>query len=297
MKTPSTTDDRQQRITKHEPSSSSTTTAKTGVITSFTHNPLTTAFRRPDDCHGIYRSRYLAMIDLTSTCLPPRLRTSSEAYFSPGISCPAGYVTACHDNRGVSSVTTVTCCPTFNRDVTLSCVTTSTLKSVWSTLFCTWIAPGGKGTSLPMTLSDNGVTSTVEHSFRSPGGLNAFGIRMVYQQTDVSARHGNNHPSSSSTGTSSESDDAASSADQGLSTGSKVAIGIAIPIVIIFLLLLAVMLLWRRRRRRQSQVQPSSPTQQPHEKHPTQELHGENVQEMMGSNADVAELPAMSTRR
>ncbi|RDA92034.1 hypothetical protein CP533_0966 [Ophiocordyceps camponoti-saundersi (nom. inval.)] len=271
----------------------STKPTPASAVSSFSHNPLTTAFSRPNDCQGIYQSHFLAMIDLTTTCLPSHLQTQSESYYSPGISCPKGYVTACHDNKGVASVTTVTCCPTLNRDVTLSCVTTSTLKSVWSTLFCTWIAPGGRGTSLPLTLSDNGVTSTVQHLFRSPGGLNAFGIRMVYQKTDVGVGHGHHLASTTTTTAASDETDAASSSD-GLSTGSKVAIGIAVPVLIILLLLSAVMLLWRRRRRHRTQEPDPSRS---HEKRSTQELHGENVQEMMGSTADVAELPATSARR
>ncbi|PFH63210.1 hypothetical protein XA68_16649 [Ophiocordyceps unilateralis] len=268
------------------------TTKPPAAVTSFAHNPLTTAFSRPIDCHGIYMSQFLAMMDQTSTCLPRSLHTESDSYFSPGISCPSGYVTACHDNTGVASLTTITCCPTFNRDVTLSCVTTSTLRSVWSTLFCTWIAPGGRGTSLPVTLSDNGVTSTVERTFRSPGGLNAFGIRMVHQQTDVGAHHA--HPPSSTPSSDADTSSATSSFD-GLSTGAKIAIGVTVPVVILLLLLLAATLL-RRRRRRRSREPSAAATTPHHEKYPTQELHGENVQEMMGSTADVAELPA-STRR
>lgn len=281
----------------------STTASSAPAITSFALNPLMTAFSRPADCTGLYQSSFLTMMDPQATCMPDGFKSQSEAYFSPGLVCPSGYASACHDNTGVASLTTVTCCPTLNSDVSLSCVTASTLKSVWATLFCTWIGPASQKTSLPLTLSGNGVTSTVMRDFKSPGGINAFGVRMVYQRTDLetTARQtGSTNPNpdpTASAGPEPTSGSPPSDPDSGLSTGAKVAIGVAVPLVV--LAILAGALLWWRRRRRQSALggplykyEKAAPQPQPHA-----ELHGEHVQEMMGSTAEPVELPATGPQR
>ncbi|KAL7920923.1 hypothetical protein ACQKWADRAFT_137235 [Trichoderma austrokoningii] len=247
------------------------------VVTSFPFNPLTTTFSRPDDCDGIYVSGFLSGIDFSKSCLPKGFHTDQTSYFSPGLACPTGYYSACHDNIGASRITTVTCCPTLATDISLSCVTTSTLQSVWSTLFCTWIAPGGDGTTLSLTVSDNGITSTVPGVFTSPGGLNAFGIRMVYQKTDTesttmtrtttttraTATTGTRPGGAKNTGGSKSGD----SSSGGLSTGAKAAIGVVVPVVVLGLL--AGLFFWWRKRQQYNKVQASSST-------PT-ELHGQGV--------------------
>ncbi|KAM4057238.1 transmembrane alpha-helix domain-containing protein [Hirsutella rhossiliensis] len=266
------------------------TPATAVAVTSFPSNPLTTPFARPSDCTGIYQSSFLAMVDLASTCLPRSFKTDSDAYFSPGIACPSGYLSACHDNTGVASLTTVTCCPTLNNAVTLSCVTTSTLTNVWSTLFCTWIAPESQATSLAVTLIEDGVTRTVRQGFRSPGGLNAFGVRMVHQRTDVDQSRASPTSSPSSTDTNSASDGTPS---PGLSTGAKVAIGVAIPVVV--LALLAGALVWWRRRRQLAPAGSGYRYEKTGQAH--SELHGENVQEMMGNAVAPVELPATGRQK
>ncbi|POR32809.1 Uncharacterized protein TPAR_06999 [Tolypocladium paradoxum] len=273
----------------------STTASSAPATTSFALNPLTTTFSRPQDCTGVYQSLGLAMMDVQTTCLPDGFKSQSESYFSPGLVCPSGYVSACHDNTGVASQTTVTCCPTLKSDVTLSCVTTSTLKSVWSTLFCTWIAPSQK-TSLPVTVSGNGVTSTEMRELRSPAGLNAFGVRMVYQKTDLEATTKTGSTKRPDAGpTSSAGPRPSPSASSGLSTGAKVAIGVVVPLVVLAILAGVLLWWWRRRRRQRA---PGGPLYK-YEKtgpQPHAELHGEHVQEMVGSTVPV-ELPATGPQK
>lgn len=245
------------------------------VVTSFPFNPLTTAFSRPADCDGIYVSNFLSGIDFSKSCLPKGFHTDQTSYFSPGLACPTGYYSACHDNIGASRITTVTCCPTFGTDISLSCVTASTLAGVWSTLFCTWIAPDGDGTTLPMTVSGNGITSTVQGDFTAPGGLNAFGIRMVYRKTDtepttmattttttIAATTGTKPGGAKNTGGSGSSD----SSSGGLSAGAKAAIGVVVPVVVLGLLA-GLFFWWRKRRQYNKVLSSNTPT----------ELHGQEV--------------------
>jgi hypothetical protein len=252
------------------------------VVTSFPFNPLTTSFSRPDDCDGIYVSGFLSGIDFSTSCLPKGFHTEQTSYFSPGLACPTGYYSACHDNIGASTITTVTCCPTFGTDISLACVTTSTLESVWSTLFCTWIAPDGDGTTLPLTVSNNGITSTVPGDFTSPGGLNAFGIRMVYQKTDTesttlattTASGTGTTATPATTGTkpggatNTSDSDSSDSSSGGLSIGAKAAIGVVIPVVVLGLL--AGLFFWWRKRQQYNKVDVASSNT------PT-ELHGQDA--------------------
>ncbi|KAL2147478.1 hypothetical protein VTI28DRAFT_9378 [Corynascus sepedonium] len=253
--------------------SSPTSTRTPLVITSFPSIPLTTTFTPPGtDCGGIYLPSDLPVyiIDNEPSCLPSRFSTSDSSFFySPGIACPSGYWTACHDTAGVSSITTVTCCPTYG-DISLSCVPRPHLLSeVWETLFCTWEAPPGTaGTVITVTESANGGrTSTVTEQVFSPGGVNAYGVRMVYEATDLqtatsSSRDGSstgnsdndNDPTDSGSSPSATADPSSDSGSGGLSTGAKAAIGVVIPVVVIGAALL-VLALWRKRKKREQQAQ------------------------------------------
>jgi hypothetical protein len=258
--------------------SSSTTISPVPIITSFPLNPLTAQFTPPSDCTGIYES-YVYLVGQDTTCVPPSFGISSTSYYSPGLICPSGYSTACHDTTGVSSITTVTCCPVLSDiGVTLSCVPTpSRLADIWSTLFCTWVAPSD-GTTLMATLSSaNGVTSTSAVPFSWPEGLNAYGVRMVYESSDLSAAattssqtssHTSSSTSSTTTTSSSTSTSSTSSptssgtTNAGLSIGAKVAIGVIIPVVALIALGLA-FFCYRRRKQTYKPVlahqSPSSP--------------------------------------
>lgn len=214
-----------------------TSTYSSPILSSFPLDALTTTFTPPASCSGIYSSAGVAVIDADLACLPQGFTSLSTNYFSPGIQCPAGYVTACNDNAGVSSITTVTCCP-YRGDVTLGCVTPSTLEDVWETLFCTWIAPAsGTTVSITQSDSDGGSTSTAAVSMSSPGGINALGVRMVYQSSDLAAASAATTTGASAgatnTGAAAAGDVGGKNSSAGLSTGVIVAIAVVIPIVLI----------------------------------------------------------------
>lgn len=213
---------------------------------------LTTTFTPPPACTGYYRTDpgYVTMVGqgTTGSCFPEGFATAATAFFSPGLACPAGYHSACHDTRGVASITTVTCCPTRG-DVALSCVDPATLAGPWANMFCTWIAPDD-GADVPVTEVDDGITSTQTFTVSAPAGLNAFGVRMVYQSSDLTAASSigsSNGPRPTSSPTSSsEPDDGAASAG-GLSSEAIIAIGVAVPVVVLGAAVVG-FFLWRRRR-------------------------------------------------
>jgi len=239
------------------------------VVTSFPLNPLTETFTPPSDCNGVYLSTVF-MLGPSKTCLPPNAGLKETEYFSPGLICPTGYASACHDTLGVSSITTVTCCPTSG-DITLSCAPTIR-KDIWSTLFCTWDPEPGKPTAVFATLSSDKRTSSSLVPFTSPEGINAFGVRMVYESSDLitstSSSSSSTQTSGSDTSTPSNTSVPQSSSssqvptgtsapgNSGLSTGAKAAIGIVIPLVV--LAIFGAFFFWWRRKK-QYRVAPGSP--------------------------------------
>lgn len=233
-----------------------TSTYSSPIQSTFPLDALTTTFSPPASCSGVYTSGGVAVIDVDLACLPQGFTSLSTNYFSPGIACPSGYVTACNDNAGVSSITTVTCCP-YRGDITLGCVTPSTLSNVWETLFCTWIAPAS-GTTVSITQSGDGTTSTAAVSMESPGGINALGVRMVYQSSDITTAAGETAGSGTSTATSSgaTSIGAASGDDSsgGLSTGAIIAVAVVVPVVAIAVA--AGLFFWIRKRKQAQQAHP-----------------------------------------
>lgn len=259
-----------------------TTTRTQLVITSFPSIPLTTTFTPPSDgCGGIYSPPRpdVLIIDNRPSCLPPSFSTSDSSFFySPGIACPSGYWTACHDTAGVSSITTVTCCPTYG-DISLSCVPRPlTLSSVWETLFCTWQAPQSPGTVVSITLSSNaGRTSTVNQAVTFPGGVNAYGVRMVYQASDTETTTATSSSSTTADGTGqttstsnqtgtplpSASATGDSSSSPGLSTGATIAIGVVVPLAVIAAVVIGWACWWRKRKQRGPPQPPASSTLSP----------------------------------
>ena len=215
------------------------------------------------------------MIDDDTSCLPTGFSTDATAFFSPGIACPSGYYSACHDTSGFESITTVTCCPTRG-DIKLSCVDPATLESVWETLFCSWIAPES-GQVVSMTLSESGTTSTIASTMTSPEGLNAFGVRMVHESTDLSTSSTSATPGSTTRGSAANTSGAGqsqtasatpdSSGSGGLSTGAKAAIGVVIPVVVLGALA-GFFFWWRRRRQSYSGVHEMGGSPVAHSKEP-----------------------------
>jgi len=117
----------------------------------------------PDSCSGIDISTQLTifLIHDQTTYLPSGFATAESSFFSPSIACPSGYWSACHDNTGVPSVTTVTCCRTFRSDMSLSCLNPATLAEPWVSLFCTY-----RPCHIPETLGTFATPSsrTIRHS-------------------------------------------------------------------------------------------------------------------------------------
>lgn len=220
-----------------------TTSIASPILSTFPLDPLTTTFTPPTTCSGIYTSAGLVIIDDDFSCLPQGFTSTSTNYFSPGLICPSGYATACNDNAGVSSITTVTCCP-YRDEITLGCVTPTTLSGVWEALFCTYIAPE-TGVTVQITVSnDAGTTSTEKTTMVSPDGINAFGVRMVYESSDLSAAAtttsdstskatGTGGTAKSTSGSGSGSSGGSDGDSSGLSIGAVVAIAVVIPVVAI----------------------------------------------------------------
>ncbi|KAK4231146.1 hypothetical protein QBC38DRAFT_440265 [Podospora fimiseda] len=225
------------------------------TITSFPVRPLTTTFTRPSSCGGIYSRPPGGILVIESqsgpvfdsSCFPPGFATEERSFFSPGIACPSGYYSAC-TGAPVSSITTVTCCPVVSSSISMLCREPTQLSEAWENQFCTWAAPP-KGDTVMVTESANGRTSTIVKTLSNPEGLNAFGIRMVYQATDM--------PTTSTSGTASTSpsnqpsspgqDQIDGSDKGGLSTGATIAIALVIPIIVIGAAV-GFFFWWKRRR-------------------------------------------------
>ncbi|KAK0667331.1 hypothetical protein QBC41DRAFT_228703 [Cercophora samala] len=228
----------------------------TFAISSFPFRPLTTAYSRPPVCNGIYMPGHIWVMDNDPTCLPPGFDTESTSFFSPGVACPSGYWSACSDSKGVSTITTVTCCPIYRSDISLSCVpSTAELSAVWRDQFCTFKARW-TGAVVTVTVSSDGVTATQTKTFTSPQGINAFGVRMVHQTTDISPSSGDPPITTSSptsqiqsleTSANPNTSPIAESTGSSLSTGAIVAIAVVIPILAI-LAGVGFFLWWRSRR-------------------------------------------------
>ncbi|KAK3395468.1 hypothetical protein B0T20DRAFT_338252, partial [Sordaria brevicollis] len=181
------------------------------VVSSFATIPLTTTFSPPGECFGV-SSDGVYLIDQQTSCLPSGWSPAETAFFSPGWVCPNGYSAACHDNGGVSTITTITCCPERG-NVTLQCVAEPTkLPSSLSNYMCQWEAPV-TGFPTTITKSPNGKTITTSQTLQSPDVIHAYGVRMVYQASDKST-----------TGTASKTGTPSGSSGTSAATSAKTAI-------------------------------------------------------------------------
>ncbi|KAL2116521.1 hypothetical protein VTJ04DRAFT_8689 [Mycothermus thermophilus] len=165
-------------------------------ITSFPYIPLTTTFTRPANCGGVSSSMYRGtsamtwrfQIDAQSTCLPRDFSRVKSGYYSPGLVCPSGYWTACIDNFGEQSITTVTCCPTYTYE-TLSFAMTCAefLRVLDQGLHCRW-APTRTTSWVRVTdvdRDDDGFYGPYLRTYDPGEEILAVGVRMVYQSTDL----------------------------------------------------------------------------------------------------------------
>ena len=114
-------------------------------------------------------------------------------------------------------------------------------------MFCTWSA--GRKTTVLLAKDVDG--STIAETFTDEQGVNAYGLRMVYEPTDITtAAASSSEPAPSSTADSNNE----SGGSGGLSTGATVAIGVVFPVVVI--IALACLLFWYRRRKRGPDPEP-----------------------------------------
>ncbi|KAK4451423.1 phosphoinositide 3-kinase regulatory subunit 5 [Podospora aff. communis PSN243] len=224
------------------------------TITTFPTIPLTTTFTARDPvCSDIHvdNINILHIDDQTASCLPTGFNPAPTAFFSPGIACPSGYWTACIDSRGVSSITTVTCCPTRGTSISMSCVPDpESLSGPWVNQYCTWTA-GNARIPLEVVQIKDGGSSKMVKTLSGVDGINALGVRMVYQATDMTATGtpaSTSGPSQTGAAQGGISNLPNAESGPGLSIGATVAIGVIVPVVVIGALV-GFFLLWRKRRR------------------------------------------------
>jgi hypothetical protein len=223
------------------------------TITTFPTIPLTTTFTARDPvCSDIHvdNINILHIDDQTASCLPTGFNSAPTAFFSPGIACPSGYWTACINSRGASSITTVTCCPTRGTSISMTCVPDpESLAGPWVNQYCTWTA-GNTRIPLEVVQIKDGSTSKMVKTLSGADGINALGVRMVYQATDMTTGTPASTSRPSQTGPTQGGISGLPSAGPGpgLSIGATAAIGVVVPVVVIGALV-GFFLLWRKRRR------------------------------------------------
>ncbi|EFQ32617.1 transmembrane alpha-helix domain-containing protein [Colletotrichum graminicola] len=303
-------------------------TKTTYIASTFPENPLPTANFSPPaaSCSGIYLTNNVYAIDNDKKCLPDKFNGASTAFYSPGTACPTGYTAQpqCSRNGGVRSITTVTCCP-YRGDMTLSCVEDDmTLAGVWETQFCTWMA--GPATVVDITRTDGGKVATQAVTMKNRDGVNAWGIRMVYQASDLVPQTTSAVTTTAATGTTGSGTTAAATGtgtgtttgagptatgggDGGLGIGAIIGIAVVVPVVVIAALV-GLFLWWRRRKHQYAGVKPvdTTPTapemdgqspmssayayQHQHQHPPpVQEMTGTSVGEYYNSNHKVLTNP------
>ncbi|OAQ83636.1 transmembrane alpha-helix domain-containing protein [Purpureocillium lilacinum] len=221
-------------------------------ITAF-NGPFPTDWEPPERCTALTQ-RGIVGLDFAPSCLPESFIASPGVVYSPGTGCPSGYTAPAPCTKWTDAITTtITCCP-VRGDLTLSCVPNDrALSLAWKDKFCTWSA-GDKKTVLLVTTERSGTTSTRAVTMTGKAGVNAYGLRMVYQESDLPKSTTAGETSATRTGetgaaTETGGDDSAGSGG-GLSTGAKAAIGVVIPLVAIAILVGAFFFIRRRRRAR-----------------------------------------------
>ncbi|KAH7304240.1 hypothetical protein B0I35DRAFT_151587 [Stachybotrys elegans] len=245
--------------------STSSTFSTIYVASTFPNNPLQTSdFSPPPSCSGVYLDAGgqdtiddILTIGNDPECLPKNFSAASAAFYSPGTACPTGYTAQpqCSRNDGVHSITTVTCCPIRGK-ITLTCVQNAlTLEGPWESQFCTWAA--GVVTVVDVTLSESAgaSTTTTGSTLSGADGINAYGIRYLYEASDLGSTSTTEPGNGSTTGS------------KGLSTGGTIAVAVVVP-VLALALLTGLAFWWRRRKRRHSSVQPDAANPQEMEAKP-----------------------------
>ncbi|KAH6605811.1 hypothetical protein Trco_004964 [Trichoderma cornu-damae] len=255
-------------------------------------------------------------------------------FYSPGLACPAGYVTACTAVYGqrpqwdtqftlISSETAVGCCPpgfTCTNNGGNTCMTTATQTTVVPTGFCdgTNIANSGMATfptavTITRTITDGvSVLKQVSISTRTVV-LFAPMFQLNFQASDLpasttatSAASTTSFTSSAATNTSSQQSttsaaDGGSSSNSsgGLSSGAKVGLGVGISFgVIITIALFSLIFYYRRSKRAQLPSESEFPNNQGPEAYqaPKMKQSPGQVYEM-GVYHAPAELPSDNPNR
>ncbi|KAF5027497.1 hypothetical protein F66182_392 [Fusarium sp. NRRL 66182] len=276
--------------------------------------PFPTDYSPGRQCTAV-TSEVVVAIDLATACLPEDFDPAPSAYYSPGTACPSGYTAqrGCTRSNNDDDKTTVTCCPQRN-GLNMWCVEDpGTLSGPWESMFCTWSA-GDQQEVILVTTEVNGTDSTMAVTMNGAQGINAYGMRMIYEPSDIATTEASTTNAStidtstsgvSTTGptaTSSESsatDEPAQTSsgdsedDGGISTGAVVAIAVIIPIVVVAALIGA-FIWWRRRKNRTPNIiveDPNAPRELP-PSHGMSELYGcQAGSELPGTSSFVSELP------
>ncbi|KAF4985442.1 hypothetical protein FDECE_16555 [Fusarium decemcellulare] len=264
-------------------------------------------------CNAI-TSETVVGVDFATSCLPDDFDPAPTAFFSPGTACPTGYTaqSSCTRSNDDNDQTTVTCCPERS-DLTMWCVADpGTLSGPWESLFCTWSA-GDQQTVVLVTTQVSGSESTMAVTMNGGEGINAYGLRMIYEPSDISSTAATTTDASTAeatvtdaSATDSSTAGATRASDQpaetssggsgntgGMGAGGIIAVAVVIPIVVIAALIGA-FFWWRRRKNQRGAAVPTydMPPELPPQ-HGMSELHGPQhvAQELHSNSAFVSELP------
>ncbi|KAG9259005.1 uncharacterized protein F5Z01DRAFT_669739 [Emericellopsis atlantica] len=222
-------------------------------ITSF-EGPFPTDFSVPDGCSHITGNSIFGF-DFASSCLPDDFNPDPQAYYSPGTGCPSGYTAHEDCTRSSGGTTTVTCCPSRG-DIELWCVSEpGSLVGPWESMQCTWSA-GDQQTVLLVTTDDD---ATVAVTMTGADGINAYGLRMVYEPSDLEGTTATTTEASSTEQrspstpqpTDGDNDGADANSDESSDKGSSntVTIAVAVVVPVVLIALGIAFFLWYRRRK------------------------------------------------
>ena len=196
-----------------------------------------TAFNPPSDCLAdtyLYSDSQLGanvfLGPMTSTCYPPDWTNTSTTHYSPAIVCPTSYSNLCQTTNVAGSVTetVITCCPTG-----FVCATPS---PQWKNILgCT----SSVTQKAPLTVVETDfLSSTAMQTQTAPNAVNAYGIQIRYQLTDLP------NPTSTGSSTSSVSTTGPTptpTGSSGLSGGAKAGIGIGVALASLICLIALVL--------------------------------------------------------
>jgi hypothetical protein len=253
------------KVLPEEITASSTIKAPSSALITFA-GPFPTDWSSPPECTILFKDGII-VLDAAKSCLPDDFQTDTAVYYSPGTACPSGYAvaTGCAQGMG-STTTTLTCCP-VRFGITMSCVDNpSTTRSELADYQCTWTA-GDKPRKMTYTWAGENSWGNVKTIMSDDDGVNAFGLRMVYESSDIpdptagGISHTNSFTSHDTsrgkpTGSADDkpSDDSISRSQSpgGLLAGAKAGLGIGITLSIMILAACAIWLYRRSGRTRQA---------------------------------------------